>query len=101
MRFQFPTQPVSGELLRGSNFTGHRAVKVSLPFGTPSLAFEITYSFKDVIHKFRPDFLVRLTSGKSLILEIKGQDDQQQQTKRCAAGMPYRSGGLLLLRRAG
>jgi hypothetical protein len=32
--------------------------------------------------KFRPDFLVRLTNGKLLILEVKGQDDQQQQTKR-------------------
>ncbi len=46
------------------------------------LGFEITYSFKGVIHKFRPDFLVRLTNGKTLILEVKGQDDQQQQTKR-------------------
>jgi len=46
------------------------------------LGFEITYSFKGIIHKFRPDFLVRLTNGKTLILEVKGQDDQQQQTKR-------------------
>ena len=43
---------------------------------------EITYSFKGIIHKFRPDYLVRLTNGKTLILEVKGQDDQQQQTKR-------------------
>jgi type III restriction enzyme len=43
---------------------------------------EITYSFKGIIHKFRPDYLVRLTKGTSLILEVKGQDDQQQQTKR-------------------
>jgi type III restriction enzyme len=46
------------------------------------IGFEITYSFKGVIHKFRPDFLIRLTNGKTLILEVKGQDDQQQQTKR-------------------
>jgi type III restriction enzyme len=46
------------------------------------IGFEITYSFKGIIHKFRPDYLVRLTNGKTLILEIKGQDDQQQQTKR-------------------
>src|SRR6202167_1193594 len=46
------------------------------------LGFEITYAFKGVIHKFRPDFLIRLTNGKTLILEVKGQDDQQQQTKR-------------------
>lgn len=46
------------------------------------IGFEITYSFKGVIHKFRPDYLVKLTNGTTLILEVKGQDDQQQQTKR-------------------
>jgi type III restriction enzyme len=46
------------------------------------IGFEITYSFKGIIHKFRPDYLARLTKGKTLILEVKGQDDQQQQTKR-------------------
>jgi len=46
------------------------------------IGFEITYSFKGIIHKFRPDYLVRLTNGKMLVLEVKGQDDQQQQTKR-------------------
>ena len=46
------------------------------------LGFEITYSFKGVIRKFRPDYLVRLANGKMLILEVKGQDSQEQQTKR-------------------
>ena len=46
------------------------------------IGFEITYSFKGIIHKFRPDYLVRLTNGRTLILEVKGQDDQQNQTKR-------------------
>ena len=46
------------------------------------LGFEITYSFKGIIHKFRPDYLVRLANGKMLVLEVKGQDNQQQQTKR-------------------
>ncbi len=46
------------------------------------LGFEIVYSFRGIIHKFRPDYLVRLTKGRTLILEVKGQDDQQQQTKR-------------------
>src|SRR5271157_4303402 len=46
------------------------------------IGFEITYSFKGIIHKFRPDYLIRLTNGKTLVLEVKGQDDQQQQTKR-------------------
>jgi type III restriction enzyme len=35
-----------------------------------------------IIHKFRPDYLVSLANGKTLVLEVKGQDDQQQQTKR-------------------
>ena len=46
------------------------------------LGFEITYSFKGIIHKFRPDYLVRLANRKMLVLEVKGQDNQEQQTKR-------------------
>jgi type III restriction enzyme len=46
------------------------------------LGFEISYSNKGVIRKFRPDYLVRLTSGKMLVLEVKGQDTEEQQTKR-------------------
>lgn len=46
------------------------------------IGFEITYSYKGVIHKFRPDYLVRLANGKTLVLEVKGQDNQEQQTKR-------------------
>lgn len=46
------------------------------------LGFEITYSYKGAIRKFRPDYLVRLTCGKVLVLEVKGQDTQEQQTKR-------------------
>jgi len=46
------------------------------------LGFEITYSFRGVIRKFRPDYLVRMANGKTLVLEVKGQDNQEQQTKR-------------------
>jgi len=46
------------------------------------LGFEITYSFKGIIRKFRPDYLVRLANRKMLVLEVKGQDNQEQQTKR-------------------
>ncbi len=46
------------------------------------LGFEITYSYKGIIRKFRPDYLVRVNSGKMLVLEVKGQDTQEQQTKR-------------------
>ena len=46
------------------------------------LGFEITYSFRGIIRKFRPDYLVRLANRKMLVLEVKGQDNQEQQTKR-------------------
>ncbi len=46
------------------------------------LGFEITYSFRGIIRKFRPDYLVRLANGHMLVLEVKGQDNQEQQTKR-------------------
>src|SRR5216684_5723910 len=46
------------------------------------LGFEILYVFKGVVLKYRPDYLIRLTSGKMLVLEVKGQDSQQDRTKR-------------------
>jgi type III restriction enzyme len=46
------------------------------------LGFEIPYTYEGVIHKFRPDFLIKLTNGTTLILETKGQDSQQDKTKR-------------------
>jgi type III restriction enzyme len=46
------------------------------------LGFEITYSLRGIIRKFRPDYLVRLANRKMLVLEVKGQDNQEQQTKR-------------------
>jgi len=46
------------------------------------LAFEVMYVYKGVVRKFRPDFLIRLASGEMLVLEVKGQDTQQNRTKR-------------------
>jgi type III restriction enzyme len=46
------------------------------------LGFEVSYVFEGIIHKYRPDFLIRLTSGTQLILETKGQDTQKDKTKR-------------------
>jgi type III restriction enzyme len=31
-----------------------------------------------------PDFLIRLANGKMLVLEIKGQDTEQERAKRAA-----------------
>ena len=46
------------------------------------LGFEILYLFKGVVLKYRPDFIIRLKDDSILVLEIKGQDDQQDRTKR-------------------
>ena len=46
------------------------------------LGFEVLYVFKGVVHKYRPDFIVRLKTGDFLVLETKGQDTDQDKTKR-------------------
>jgi type III restriction enzyme len=46
------------------------------------LGFEILYVYRGVVRKYRPDFLIRLVSNENLILEVKGQDLEQDQVKR-------------------
>ncbi len=46
------------------------------------LGFEVIYIFNGVVKKYRPDFFIRLSSGKMLVLEVKGQDTQKDRTKR-------------------
>lgn len=46
------------------------------------LGFVINYVYRGTIHKYFPDFLIKLKNGKTLILEVKGRDDQQNKTKR-------------------
>jgi type III restriction enzyme len=48
------------------------------------LGFEVVYVFDGVVRKYRPDFLLRLTTGTMLVLEVKGQDSPQNQAKRAA-----------------
>ncbi len=45
------------------------------------LGFEVLYVFKGVVHKYRPDFIIRLKTGNFLVLETKGQDTDQDKTK--------------------
>ena len=46
------------------------------------LGFDLSYVHRGVVRKYRPDFLVRLTSGDILVLETKGQDTDRDRTKR-------------------
>jgi type III restriction enzyme len=46
------------------------------------LGFEILYVFRGVVRKYWPDYLIRLKDRLMLVLEVKGQDSQENQTKR-------------------
>ena len=48
------------------------------------LGFGIHYTFNGVSHTYYPDFLIKLTNGKTLVLETKGQDSPEVQEKRRA-----------------
>ena len=46
------------------------------------LGFYVLYLYNGVVRKFFPDYLIRLQNGKTLILEVKGQDSEQNKVKR-------------------
>lgn len=46
------------------------------------LNFVIFYNFQGVVKRFFPDFICKLNNGKNLIIETKGQDSEQNKTKR-------------------
>lgn len=46
------------------------------------LGLEIRYLFNGGEHKYRPDFLARLSNDEILIIETKGEEDQQDKVKR-------------------
>jgi type III restriction enzyme len=49
------------------------------------LEFSIPYEYFGVSHAYTPDFLVRLANGVTLVLEIKGHEDDQDRAKHQAA----------------
>jgi len=46
------------------------------------LGFAITYNYQGVVHRYFPDFIIKLVSGENLILETKGKDTDKDRTKR-------------------
>jgi len=46
------------------------------------LNFVVYYNYQGVVRRFFPDFLVKLKTGENLIVETKGQDNEQNKTKR-------------------
>ncbi|RIK57231.1 MAG: hypothetical protein DCC63_14720 [Nitrospira sp.] len=49
------------------------------------LGFVIPYEYQGLEHGYEPDFLVRLTNGVTLIVEIKGHEDERDRAKHNAA----------------
>ena len=45
------------------------------------LHFEIPYMFQGIVHKYRPDFIIKLSNGSHFIIEVKGVETQQDQVK--------------------
>ena len=48
------------------------------------LGFQIYYLWRGSRRRFVPDFLIELANGKRLVLEIKGEDSDQNRVKRMA-----------------
>ena len=48
------------------------------------LGFAILYTFGGIPRYYYPDFLIKLNNGKTLVLEIKGQDSPEVESKRAA-----------------
>lgn len=63
-------------------FEFERNTKVAAWVKNDHLGFEILYVFNGVMKKYRPDFILSYKTGRHLILETKGQDTQQDKTKR-------------------
>jgi type III restriction enzyme len=49
------------------------------------LGFQIYYLWRGSRRRFVPDFLAKLVNGKTLVLEIKGEDSDQNRAKRDGA----------------
>ena len=63
-------------------FALDRAPEVAAWVKNDHLGFEVLYIHRGVVRKYRPDFLIRFGSGDMLVLETKGRDSEQDQTKR-------------------
>ena len=46
------------------------------------LNFVIYYTYQGVVRRYFPDFILKLSHGEYLIIETKGQDNEQHKTKR-------------------
>ncbi|WP_333688087.1 BPTD_3080 family restriction endonuclease [Methylococcus capsulatus] len=48
------------------------------------LDFKVRYLYRGSSRNFVPDYLIRLSNGKTLVLEVKGRDSERNRAKRAA-----------------
>jgi type III restriction enzyme len=48
------------------------------------LGFEMSYIYRGGIYIYRPDYLITLRNGTTLVLEVKGEDSEKNKAKRVA-----------------
>jgi type III restriction enzyme len=61
-----------------------RDERVSAWVKNDHLAFEISYVYRGGIYTYRPDYIIRLANGTMLVLEVKGEDSENNKAKRVA-----------------
>lgn len=66
-------------------FRLEQSVKVAFYARNDHMEFAVPYEFLGINHSYVPDYLVRLVDGSTLILEIKGWSDEQDNAKHEAA----------------
>jgi type III restriction enzyme len=49
------------------------------------MGFTIPYEYDGISHAYEPDFLVKMTDGRMLVLEVKGYETDQENAKHQAA----------------
>ena len=77
--------PVDSTWEASAAFRMERSDKVKCYVRNDGLWFTIPYHYSGVTRDYVPDFIVHLTNGTHLILEIKGQPTMQDQAKHQAA----------------
>ena len=51
---------------------------------TDHLGFYVTYEYRNAVRRYLPDYLVKLGDNSHLVLEVKGQIDEEAKVKRAA-----------------
>lgn len=68
------------EFLEARNIDNQTAIESFVK--NDHFGFAILYNHEGIIRKYYPDFVIKLKNGQYLILETKGQDTDQDKTKR-------------------